>query len=220
MEDKHRSNITLIGVGVGIGAVAVILLLLLGARITGLSIGGVELGFPTPNSTENSSKPSTPLVVVVTQPSLPTVIPTARPTVTPLPTSQPPTSVSIPVRWLQETSQVPESGTQLTWELSGGQVMFLSGGQFQIGDVFCGGDARQICVLIYQASTHQTVTINALVPRQNYIGITESLSSDEALEEKEPLFWIPPNCVSGCQRATVLFFEDGELINKVSLTAP
>ena len=91
MADKHRSSITLIGIGVGIGAIAVILLLLLGARITGVSIGGVELGFPTPNSPENSSKPSTPLVVVVTQPPLPTIAPTTRPTVTPLPTSQPPT---------------------------------------------------------------------------------------------------------------------------------
>ncbi len=134
------------------------------------------------------------------------------------PTPQPITNSR--VRWVQEVSQIPESGTQLTWDLSGGQILLLGGGQFQIGDVFCGGDAQRICILIYQASTRQTVTINALVPRQNYVSVTESLSADEALEDKEPLFWIPPNCVSGCQRATVLFFEDGALVNKVNLTAP
>ena len=141
--------------------------------------------------------------------------------VVPSPTTVLPTMLpSTGARWLQEVSQIPESGTQLSWHLSAGQVLFLSGGQFQIGEVFCGGSAQQVCVLIYKASTDQTLVVNSLVPRQNYVGVTESLSPEEALRDKEPMFWLPPNCVSGCQRATVLFFTDGKLVNKVSMNAP
>jgi hypothetical protein len=145
---------------------------------------------------------------------------TPLPTVTPIPTSRPPTSIPFVTSWIQEVGQVPESGTQLSWRLSPGQTFYLSGGQFQIGNVFCGGDAKQICVLIYQTSIEQTLTINSLIPRQNYIGITEILSPDDILKEKEPVFWIPPNCISGCKRATVLIFRDGKLENKMSFTAP
>ena len=89
-----------------------------------------------------------------------------------------------------------------------------------MGDIFCGGDVQQICVLIYEASIDQTVAVDNLVPRQNYVGITEALSPEEALEEKEPLFWGPPNCTSGCRKAVVLFFEDGALVDRVFIDAP
>jgi len=204
--EKSRSIIPLLAIAFAAGGFLVwFLITVLDARPKTVNVGPVEFEVPNEQTTTATS-------VMITD--------TPAPTTTPIPTTRPPTSIPYTVRWIQEASQVPESGTQLTWNLSAGQVMLLSGGQLQVGDTFCGGDVQQICVLIYKASTNQTVTVDSLIPRQNYVGITEALSPDEALEEKEPLFWIPPNCTSGCRKATVLFFEDGTLVNKVSITAP
>ena len=204
--EKSKNIIPLLAIAFAAGGLLVLFLIkVLEAEPKTVNVGPVE--FEVPNK-----QTQTATSVMITD--------TPAPTTTPIPTTRPPTSIPYTVRWIQEMSQVPESGTQLTWNLSAGQVMLLSGGQLQVGDTFCGGDVQQICVLIYKASTDQTVTVDSLIPRQNYVGITEALSPDEALEEKEPLFWIPPNCTSGCRKATVLFFEDGTLVNKVSITAP
>ena len=204
--EKSKNIIPLLAIAFAAGGLLVwFLITVLDAKPKTVNVGPVE--FEVPNE-----QTQTATSVMITD--------TPAPTTTPIPTTRPPTSIPYTVRWIQEVSQVPESGTQLTWNLSAGQVMLLSGGQLQVGDTFCGGDVQQICVLIYKASTDQTVTVDSLIPRQNYVGITEALSPDEALEEKEPLFWIPPNCTSGCRKATVLFFEDGTLVNKVSITTP
>jgi len=142
------------------------------------------------------------------QPSGP---PTPQPTI-------PSSAVSPSRRWEQEVNWVPTSGTQLKWELAAGQLLFLSGGQLQVNGEYCGGDAEQICVVIYKATTAQTVIADALIPENNYYGISTTLSPEEALSEKEPQFWHPPNCIDGCLKATVLFFTDGQLVKKVTLT--
>jgi hypothetical protein len=95
----------------------------------------------------------------------------------------------------------------------------LTGGQFQVGDVFCGGDARQVCVLLFEATRDQRVAVDSLIARQNWVGITSKLNPDGALQDKEPLFWMPPNCVDGCSKATVLFFKDGSLVKTHILTS-
>ena len=136
--------------------------------------------------------------------------------ITPQPT-QPP-SVVTGVRWEQEVAQVPESGTTLKWELSAGQLLYLSGGQIRINGEYCGGDANQICILLFKATTAQTVIVDALVPKNNWYGISSTLTPDEALSEKEPQFWYQPNCTNGCKKATVFYFTDGQLVNKIVLT--
>ena len=141
----------------------------------------------------------------------PTAIPLPQPTsqLTPRPSG---------LRWEQEVGQVPSSGTKLKWELLAGQLLFLSGGQLRVNGEYCGGDAEQICVVIYTANTAQTVIADALIPENNYYGISATLSPEEALSEKEPQFWYQPNCIDGCRKATILFFTDGQLVNKTTLT--
>ncbi|GEM_PF-1403082 len=129
-----------------------------------------------------------------------------------------PTSVNSGLRWEQEAAQVPASGTSLKWELAVGQILFLSGGQIRINGEYCGGDANQICVLVFQATTPQTVIVDALIPENNWYGISSTLSPDDAVSEKEPQFWYPPNCINGCKKATVLYFTNGKLVNKTTLT--
>lgn len=132
-----------------------------------------------------------------------------------------PQSESTPVpplpRWEQEAAKVPSSGTQLKWELEAGQVLFLSGGQIRVNGSYCGGDASQICVLIFQATTSQGVVVDSLIPENNWYGITSTLTPDEALNDKVSQFWSKPNCINGCRKATVLFFTDGNLVNKITL---
>ncbi len=135
------------------------------------------------------------------------------------PTPQPTAPLSTSGRrWEQEVAQVPTSGTQLKWELAAEQLLFLSGGQIRVNGEYCGGDAEQICIVIYTATTAQTVVADALIPENNWYGVSTTLSPEEALSEKEPQFWYQPNCIDGCRKATVLFFTDGQLVNKTTLT--
>jgi len=133
-------------------------------------------------------------------------------------TPQPTSSVKSGLRWEQEAAQVPTSGTSLKWELAAGQILFLSGGQIRINGEYCGGDKNQICILVLQATTPQTVIVDALIPENNWYGISSTLTPNDAVSEKEPQFWYPPNCINGCKKATVLFFTDGKLVNKTTLT--
>lgn len=133
--------------------------------------------------------------------------------VTPQPDSAKPRS-----RWEQEAARVPASGTSLRWELAAGQLLFLSGGQIRIYGEYCGDDANQICILVFQATVPQTVIVEALIPENNWYGISSTLLPDDAVREKEPQFWYPPNCINGCKKATVLYFTDGKLVNRVILT--
>lgn len=151
-------------------------------------------------------------------PTLPTVSVSNQSTANPPQITAQPTSATSGLRWEQEVAQVPENGTTLKWELSAGQLLYLSGGQIRINGEYCGGDANQICVLLFQATTAQTVIVDALVPKNNWYGISSTLTPDEALSEKEPQFWYQPNCTNGCKKATVFYFTDGQLVNKVTLT--
>lgn len=121
-------------------------------------------------------------------------------------------------RWDLTGAQVPIDGTQLKFELSAGQILFLSGGRLQLNNGYCGDDENQICILIVQATTPQTIIIDSLVPQNNWYGISSTLTPDEAIDEKKAQFWQPPNCTNGCSIATVLYFVDGQITNKATLT--
>jgi hypothetical protein len=171
--------------------------------------------------------PPTQVTVIAQQPTPQISTPTAELTATntslpPTPTeSSTPTATptQIPIKgWLEEIGQIPESGTKFSKDLAAGQLMFLDGGQLRINGKYCGSDPKQNCVVIYEATTAQTVTVDALIPRNNYVGITDTFNAEEALNDKLPLFWIPPNCIDGCKKATVLYFRDGKFIRSETLT--
>jgi len=171
-------------------------------------IANVELYNRTSKSLgceSNAANESTSSAVLETTPP-----PTLQAQSTPFPSSG--------LRWEQEAAQVPASGSTFSWELTAGQVLFLSGGQIRINGTYCGDDANQICILLFQATRSQTVFVEALIPKNNWYGISSTLTQDEALLDKESQFWSPPNCISGCQKATVLYFTDGQFVNKTTLT--
>lgn len=135
--------------------------------------------------------------------------------------SEAPTATATPLpHWDQTFSPVPQAGTRLDYDLAAGQVLMLAGGQFQFDQTFCGGSSQQICVLVYQATGPQHVTITDLVTAQNWVGISSTFTPDAALQDQTSLFWMPPNCVSGCAKATVVFFKDGSQVGTRSLTRP
>jgi hypothetical protein len=75
MEKEPRNSLSMVGIGIGIGAVTMLILILVGARVTGLNLGIVEVGFPTQVSSgqQNPSQPQSQLVVVVTATTYPTL---------------------------------------------------------------------------------------------------------------------------------------------------
>ena len=120
--------------------------------------------------------------------------------------------------WCKEIGGIPESGSTLSIELQAGELMMVTGGQLLISDVYCGGSSQQICVLIYEASKSQTVEINAVIPQNNYVGITDTYTLEQVISIKTTAFWNPPNCISGCNIATILYFRDGEYLKQETIT--
>jgi anaerobic C4-dicarboxylate transporter len=77
MEKEPRNSLSMVGVGIGIGAVTMLILVLVGARVTGINLGVVEVGFPTQalSSQQNPNQPQSQVVVVITATPYPTVAP-------------------------------------------------------------------------------------------------------------------------------------------------
>ncbi|MCI0561678.1 MAG: hypothetical protein MN733_24580 [Nitrososphaera sp.] len=113
--------------------------------------------------------------------------------------------------WLYNINQLPAAGTQLTWELDTGEVLILTGGRIRYSNFYCGDDSSQICVLIIHATRSQNITITDLIAQNNWLGVTNLFNTEEALSDVEPWFWRSPNCISGCSKATVAFFENQQL---------
>jgi len=111
--------------------------------------------------------------------------------------------------WLYNINQVPSAGSQVTWELNSGEVLILTGGRVRYGGFYCGDDQYQICVVIIHALSKQSITITDLIAQNNWLGVTSTMSSEQTLSEVQHWFWKSPNCGSGCLKATIAFFEDG-----------
>lgn len=114
----------------------------------------------------------------------------------------------------------PRSGTSYSVTLKAGQILMLTGGQFQLGSYFCNGrgSSTHICALIYQTTMTRTVTITALLPGNNWIGISDSLTRAEALQVQEPNFWVAGNCQTGCTSGTLYSFIDGRFTGSQTLS--
>jgi hypothetical protein len=120
--------------------------------------------------------------------------------------------------WCMEIGQMPEIGSRITQDLTAGQLMVLSGGQLLINGKYCGDDAQQICILLYEASEPLTVVVDSVIAKNNYIGITDTYDSEQVLNIKTPAFWKAPNCTNGCKKATVFFFRDGKFVRQETIT--
>lgn len=128
-----------------------------------------------------------------------------------------PTTQSPPVNqplWIEKVGDMPENGTQIRRDLAAGERLFVSGGRFQVDQVFCGEDATQLCILIYEASVPQTVILDFVIEGENYLARANVLSYDDLIRIHEPLFWQPPNCnnQNGCGKATIYHMKDGMLV--------
>jgi hypothetical protein len=178
---------------------------------------------PTAIAQQGEQQPTTVLPVAQSTDTPKAIATTRVPPLISTPTVQPITTVTpVPPSgcggWCEETGQIPASGTRISKDLAAGQLMFLSGGQLLINGKYCGDDAQQICVVIYEASKPQTVVVDAVIAKNNYVGITDTFSPEEALSIKTSAFWKPPNCINGCKKATVLFFRDSEFVKQETLT--
>lgn len=94
----------------------------------------------------------------------------------------------------------------------------LTGGRFAYGGQQCTGGGTRLCVLIVQASQPIHVSIGALYPQANWVGIGTNMSRDEALQLQEPNFWTSPNCGQGCASALVYTFADGNFVGEQTLS--
>ena len=113
-----------------------------------------------------------------------------------------------PGPWLYQVEQIPYTDTSLSWELMAGNVLVLTGGSLWFNNHECGGDSFQICVLVIAASKDQQIKIDNLVPKNNWLAVSTTISPDEVIASIQDEFWLPPNCGSGCNFATVAIFSD------------
>ncbi len=132
--------------------------------------------------------------------------------ITPIPQDE--VKVSNASLWRENITQIPTIGTSIEWNIKKGEVFILSGGRLKLKDYFCGNDQNQICLLIIEVDEDFTVRINELIARNNWIGVTNQMSSQEALQEIEEWFWKPPNCGIGCSKATIAYFINDEFISQ------
>ncbi len=148
--------------------------------------------------------------------------PPPSPTLTPgpLPTPGLPAPAPQPL-WNEQSHREPVAGTQVVRDLAAGETLYLTGGQFLLNRVYCGGDARQICVLVFEATRPQRVIIDQMVGQNNYIARTSVFGYDELIAMHTDAFWQEPNCRSGCQYASIHHMRDGQpLGGPVRLSRP
>ncbi len=103
-----------------------------------------------------------------------------------------------PGPWSYRIERLPITDTELKWELAEGELLIITGGSLHYQDFSCGGNASQICILVIQASVTQQFTIDRLVPQNNWLAVSTTVSSEEAVESVQGEFWLPPNCGDGC----------------------
>lgn len=57
------------------------------------------------------------------------------------------------------------------------------------------------------------MVIEDIVADNTWIGVTDKLGITKAMLDKEPHWWIPPNCVTGCERVQVVVHKvDGTIL--------
>jgi len=121
--------------------------------------------------------------------------------------------------WLFEKDGVPESSQEYSVTLFSGQILLFTGGEFKYKNIFCGGGAKNVCVLVYTATKPQAVEFTDLYKAANYVGVSDTYTSKQMIAQKLPQFWQSPNCGEGCQTAIIYYIEDGREVRKQTLLA-
>lgn len=122
--------------------------------------------------------------------------------------------------WQVYEEAVPETGTTIAVNLTAGQTLMLTGGAFQVDGAACSGVEGNICVLLFEANVDQSVQVAGLTPRHNWLGISSRYNADQALQDRRPTFWEPPNCVNGCRSADVFVCRDGTCDGGTTISPP
>jgi tetratricopeptide (TPR) repeat protein len=122
--------------------------------------------------------------------------------------------------WEYQVEQIPASDTSLEWSLRPNEVFILTGGSFSYQGNVCRGGGTQICVLVIKATKDSIVFIENLVPKNNWIAISTTISPEEAVSEVADEFWITPNCGEGCSSGRIEIYIDEALENTYELQNP
>jgi hypothetical protein len=196
--------------------------------VPNLQTAPVPLDTPTSPPTSRLTNPISTFTPEVTNTDTPlltaTSVTLATSTATPeLPTATPilvaPANAFAPKPyWLSETGGIPETGNEYSIDLLPEQTLLFTGGEFQYQNMFCGGGASNICILVYKATKPQTVKLTKLYPASNYAGVSDTYTPEQALTQKVPQFWQSPNCGEGCTTAVVHYIEDGRIVRKQTLS--
>ena len=141
------------------------------------------------------------------------------------PTSSAPSEPSAPVSeplWTESNNEAAANTTQIVRDLAAGEWMYVTSGSISMRDSFCGGEALQICVLLYEATYPQNVVVDYVDQGHAYVARTRLMGYQELIETHESYYWAAPNCgQDGCQKATILYFKDGVQVNNpVTLLRP
>ena len=122
-------------------------------------------------------------------------------------------TATTPPQWNEQSNSVPDTGTQIIRDLAPGEFLYLTGGRFTVNKVFCGNDANQICVLVFESSHSQRVIVDQLIARNNYLARTHWFNYEDLIRMHETYYWKWPNCQSesGCAKATIYHLIDGKL---------
>ncbi|WP_298490556.1 hypothetical protein [uncultured Chloroflexus sp.] len=165
MEKEPRNSISMIGIGIGIGAVTMLILNLVGARVTGLNLGVVEVGFPTHEVSvqQNPTQALGQVVVVITA--------------TPYPTLPATVAVIQPVSRVQlVASDVTGGATRKTYNLT------LASDEVIVGNAYDFQDKGYTCVvfMIRGLGTFKFAVLDGAWYR--YSGIENDAQAEELLQ--------------------------------------
>lgn len=164
-------------------------------------------------------------VAIPTPPPLPPPIELESGTVVAVEPSSQPTEAPAPVvepLWIETDPSAADSTSQIVRDLGAGEWMYVSSGSISMKGTFCGNEADQVCVLIYEATSPHTVVVDYVDQGHAYVARTRLMGYQELIDTHSPLYWTEANCDSdGCGKATILYFRDGVQVNNpVTLLRP
>jgi hypothetical protein len=165
MEKEPRNPISMIGIGIGIGAIIMLILILVGARVTGVNLGIVEVDFPTQPVSVQQSATQLPQVVVVTA--------------TPYPTLPATIAVVQPVSRVQlVASEVTGQATRKTYNVT------LTSDEVIVGDAYDFQDKGYKCVvfMISGPGTFKFAVLDGAWYR--YSGVENDTQAEELLQAR------------------------------------
>lgn len=98
-----------------------------------------------------------------------------------------------------------------------GEVLYVSASHYKVGDKICENNSKPgfLCVYVRETAQDETVKIEYLIPGHVWIGVTNQLSIQDVIMDRESFWWDYSNCVSGCKEVKVIMqYADGRIEEK------